>query len=326
MLEPTLTLRDIYRARATIGSMVRRTPLRYSSGLSGRSVGDVYLKLETAQETGAFKIRGAANRLLNLDSEQRARGVITVSTGNHGKAVAYVAKQMNMRAVICVPEVVLAHKVRAMRSLGAEIAVHGVSQDEAELYAIGLAEEKGLAMISPFDDPDVIAGQGTIGLEILEDLPHVDTVVVPMSGGGLISGIALALKCASPSIRIIGASMENGAVMYASLLAGKPVQLPEEPTLADSLVGGIGLHNRNTFAMVREFVDEVALLSEDEIAGAMVYALKEEHLVVEGGGSVGIGAVYYQHLASAGENIVVIVSGGNADMGVLASLLDRYDF
>jgi threonine dehydratase len=281
----------------------------------------VYLKLENQQETGSFKVRGAANFLLSLPEAERKRGVVTVSTGNHGRAVAHVARLLGVRAVVCVPELVLPHKVEAMRALGAEVRVAGANQDEAEVHAQTLAAADGLSLVSPFDDPVVIAGQGTIGLEILEELPQVDSVIVPLSGGGLMGGVALALKTASPQIRAIGVSMERGPVMAASLRAGRPVQLPEEKTLADSLMGGIGLENRYTFSLVQRLVDGVALLSETEIAAAMVYALRHEHQVVEGGGAVALGALLHDKVQVPGQRVAAVVSGGNVEMGLLAQLM-----
>lgn len=316
-----VTLQDVFAARHRIDPHVRRTPLVLSHGLSSRLGANVYLKLETQQTTGSFKIRGAANCLLQLAADQRERGVVTVSTGNHGKAVATMAGRLGIKAVICVPELVLQHKVSAIRELGAQIVVRGKDQDEAEEHAVAYAAQYGMTLVSPFDGPAIIAGQGTIALEILNDLPEVDVVVVPLSGGGLISGIALALKQACRNIRTVGASMERSPVMYWSQQAGRPVQLPEEPTLADSLMGGIGLENRYTFDLVRRYVDDMALLSEREIAASMVYALAKEHVVVEGGGAVGIAAVLFNKLQDLGKNVVVVVSGGNADMSVLRSLL-----
>ncbi len=324
MLNLPITLRDIYLARQTIAAIVRRTPLVHSHPLSEKSGANVYLKLENLQETGAFKIRGAANHLLNLTAEERQRGVVTVSTGNHGRAVAFVAQKMGMRAVICVPDLVLPHKVAAMRSLGAEVVVQGRTQDDAEMHAINLAKQQGLTMVSAFDDPWIIAGQGTIGLELLEDLPQLDTVVVPLSGGGLLAGIALALKAADPKIRVIGASQALGPAMYLSLQAGAVVPVIEEKTLADSLMGGIGLDNRYTLPLCQALVDEVVLLSEAEIAATMAYALHQERLVVEGGGSVGIGAVLHDKIKHLGENVAIVVSGGNVDMGRVYGIITRY--
>lgn len=316
-----IELRDLYAARKRISGVIRHTALVCSASLSAVCAAKVYLKLETQQVTGAFKVRGAANRLLQMTSQERARGMITVSTGNHGRAVAYVARRLGTAAVICVPELVLPHKIKAMADLGAVVRVVGVSQDEAEAAALGMARAEGLTMVSPFDDPAIIAGQGTIGLEILEDLPEVDMVVAPLSGGGLLGGIALALKSASASICTIGVSMARAPAMAASLAAGRPVQLAEEASLADSLTGGIGLENRYTFDLIRQLVDDTVLLSEEEIASAMVHALREEHLVVEGGGSVAVGALLHGKLNVAGKTVAAVVSGGNVEMALLARLM-----
>ncbi|MCC6165871.1 MAG: hydroxyectoine utilization dehydratase EutB [Caldilineaceae bacterium] len=315
-----IEMRDLYGARRRIAGMIRRTGLIHSPALSARCEAQVYLKLETQQVTGAFKVRGAANRLLQMTPGERARGVVTVSTGNHGRAVAHVAQALGMRAVVCVPALVLPHKVQAMRALGAEVRVVGANQDEAEAAALEMAGREGLTLVSPFDDLAVIAGQGTIGLEILEELPSIEVVVAPLSGGGLLGGIALALKAASPSIRAVGVSMARGPVMVESLKAGRPVQLPEEKSLADSLTGGIGLENRYTFNLIRRLVDETALLHEDEIAAAMVYALVEERLVVEGGGSVALGALLHHKIDVAGKTVAAVVSGANVDMALLTRL------
>lgn len=321
--DQTVDLRDLYRARRAIAGIARRTPLVRSAALSALTGAEVYLKLETVQETGSFKLRGAANRLLNLTPAERSRGVITVSTGNHGKAVAYVAAQLGIPATVCVPQLVLPHKVAAMHSLGAEVVIHGASQDEAEAYAAELTRERGLMWVSAFDDPWIIAGQGTIGLEILEELPEVDTAIVPLSGGGLMAGVSLALKSASARIRTVGVSMERGPAMVLSLAAGRPIPVVEEPTLADSLMGGIGLENHHTLGMVARYVDATALVSEEEIAAAMVYAVREEHTIVEGGGAVGIAALLAGKVEELGQNVAVVVSGGNAETGVLARLLVR---
>jgi len=317
------TLQDITRARGRIAGLARRTPLVRSAGLSERAGAAVYLKLESLQETGSFKIRGAANKLLSLTAEERARGVIAVSSGNHGRAVAFVAQQIGVQAVICVSERVPAGKVEAIRRLGAEVVVHGTSYDEAEAHSLRLQAERGLTRVDPFDDPAVIAGQGTIGLELLEDLPQVDAVVVPLSGGGLIAGIAIALKAAQAAIRVIGASMERAPVMVASLRAGRPVELPEEETLADALMGGIGLDNRYTFRLVQQNVDETVLVSEEEIAGAMAFALEQERLVVEGGGAVALAAVLYGKVRGAGRTVAVVISGGNVDLALLSEVIVR---
>jgi threonine dehydratase len=325
MSNRAISLRDLYWARRRILPYVRRTALVYSPMLSERSGAQVYLKLENQQKTGSFKIRGAANRLLTLSTEERSHGVVTVSTGNHGRGVAYMARQLGIRAVICVPAGVLAHKIEAMQRLGAEVAIHGQTQDEAEVFALHLQAERGMTLISAFDDPMVIAGQGTIGLELLEELPQIDTAVIPLSGGGLLSGIALALKTADPAIRIVGVSQERQPAMHLSLQAGRPTPVVEEETLADSLVGSIGLDNRYTYRMVQALVDEVALVSEPEIAAGMVHALREEHQVIEGGAAVGIAALLAEKSSAPGRTIAVVVSGGNVQMASLLKLAARAD-
>ncbi|MEZ4663435.1 MAG: hydroxyectoine utilization dehydratase EutB [Caldilineaceae bacterium] len=320
MKADSITLRDIYMARRTITPYIRRTPLLYSAPLSERSGAHVYLKLECLQETGAFKLRGAANKLLNLTEDERARGVVTVSTGNHGRAVAYMAQQLGIAATICITSLVPPHKRQAMQQLGATLVVAGDNQDDAERHALTLVQERGMTMISPFDDPAIIAGQGTIGLELLEELPQLDTAIVPLSGGGLMGGIALALKTADAAIRVVGASQALGPAMHLSMQAGRPVPVVEEKTLADSLSGGIGLDNRYTFALCRQYVDETVLLSEDEIAAAMTFALRAHHLLVEGGGAVGIGALLHDRAAVRGQHVAVVVSGGNVDVDLLLQL------
>lgn len=314
------TMRDVYLAQKRIASVVRRTPLIASPPLAARAGASVYLKLENLQETGSFKLRGAANKLLSLSAQEQQRGVIAVSTGNHGRAVSYVARRLGLDAVICLSELVPSNKVLALQRLGAEVVVHGQSYDEAMARASELQKERGLTWVDPFDDFFVIAGQGTIALDLLRDLPEIDTAIVPLSGGGLISGIALALKTANPGIRIIGVSMDRAAVMYHSLRAGAPIEMQEEPTIADALAGGIYLDNRHTFRLVQEFVDETLLVSEEEIAAAMAFALEQHHLVVEGGGAVGIAALLHRQV-TVGRNVVVIISGSNVNVSLLAKII-----
>jgi threonine dehydratase len=314
------TLHDILDARRRIAPLARRTPLLRSTALSEQTGAGVYLKLENLQQTGSFKIRGAANKLLALTPDERARGVIAVSSGNHGRAVAYVARHLGVRAVICVSERVPPVKLEAIRRLGAELVVHGATYDQAEAHSLRLQAEQGLTRVDPFDDPAVIAGQGTIGLELLDDLPNLDTVLVPLSGGGLISGIALALKSANPAIRVVGVSMDRAPVMVHSLRAGRLLELPEEPTLADALAGGIGLDNRYTFRLVQRYVDDTFLVSETEIAAAMLFALEREHLLVEGGGAVALAALLHHHLPHPTHTLAILLSGGNVDLSLLCSL------
>jgi threonine dehydratase len=317
---PNPTLRDIYLARQRIAPLVRRTPLIASPALTERVGAPVHLKLENLQETGSFKIRGAANKLLSLAPEEKKRGVIAVSTGNHGRAVAHMARRLGLKAVICLSGAVPRNKIEALQRLGAEVVVYGDSYDAAAEHALQLQQAQRLTMIHPFDDPWVIAGQGTIGLELLEELPELDTAVVPLSGGGLMGGIALALKSAHPGVRVIGVSMARAPVMYHSLRAGRPIEMEEEETLADALAGGIGLDNQYTFRLVQAYVDETLLVSEEEIAAAMAFALQEHHLVVEGGGAVGIAALLHNRAEELGQNVAVVVSGGNANIPLLVEI------
>ncbi|MDX1654868.1 MAG: hydroxyectoine utilization dehydratase EutB [Candidatus Competibacteraceae bacterium] len=313
-MEGLVTLADVYRARQTIAPWVRRTPLVLSPSLSKLSGGEVFLKLESAHDTGAFKLRGATNAILGLDKEQRANGVVTVSTGNHGRAVAYAARRLGVRAVVCMSRLVPGNKVRAIDALGAEVRIHGRSQDEAQQEADRLVAQEGMVLIPPFDHPDVVAGQGVVGLELLEDLPDIDTVLVPLSGGGLIAGIAIALKAASSRIRIVGISMERGPAMYHSIQAGHPVEVEEQESLADSLGGGIGLDNRYTFPVVRDRVDEILLLNEGQIARGMVHLYREEQLVAEGAAAVGPAALLEDLVKPRGQKVAAIITGRNVDM------------
>jgi len=273
----------------------------------------VYLKLEHHQTTGAFKLRGASNAIAVLSSEQRSRGVVAASTGNHGRALAHAAKLQGMRAVICMSKLVPQNKLAAIRDLGAEVRIVGNSQDDAQQEVDRLVKEEGLVMLPPFDHPDIIAGQGTLGLDIMERVPNAAAVLVPLSGGGLAAGVAAAAKGMRPGTKVIGISMERGAAMKASLDAGHPVQVEELSTLADSLGGGIGLDNRLTFTMCRDLLDDVVLLTEDEIAAGIRHAYAQEREIVEGAGAVGIAALLAGKVRVGGPT-VLILSGRNIDM------------
>ncbi|UFJ42237.1 hydroxyectoine utilization dehydratase EutB [Brevibacillus humidisoli] len=323
-LPKTLSIRDIYEARAMISGVVRRTPLVLSHALSEATGASIHLKLEQLQDIGAFKVRGAANKLLRLPALQQQQGVTTFSTGNHGLAVAFVANKMGIPAVICISNRVPKAKVDRIRRYHAQVVMIGQSQDEAGEHCEKLQQEQGLTIIAPFDDPYVIAGQGTIGLELVEDLPRLDKVIVPLSGGGLLSGIALAVKSIDPRIQVIGVSMEKSAVMYESLKTGKPLVLPEEQTLADSLLGGIGLENQYTFQMTKDWMDDVYLVSEEEIARGVAYVLEHHRMIVEGAAATCIAAIRQHHIVRPGENVVCIMSGCNVDLSVVTAIAQKY--
>lgn len=305
---------EVIRAAARIRDVVVRTPLVPSAPLADRTGLDVALKLEGVQPTGSFKVRGAASKILSLDAAAARRGVVTASTGNHGRAVAHVARTLGVPATVCVSEHVPPGKVAALGALGCELIVGGDSQTAALARAAELVAERGMTLVHPFDDPQVIAGQGTIGLELLGQSPDLATALVPLSGGGLLAGVAVALKAARPGIRVIGVSMAGGAVMAASLAAGHPVELAEVPTLADSLQGGIGTDNRCTLGICTALLDDIVLVDEQQIWDAMRLAFDEHRLVLEGGGAVGIAAVLAGRVTAEGP-VAVICSGANAEAG-----------
>ena len=316
-----VTLSDIEMACRRLAGQVLRTPLLPSQALSQQADAPIFLKLENRQETGSFKLRGATNAILCLAEGARSRGFVTASTGNHGRALAHAAKALGARATVCLSALVPANKVEAIRSLGADVRIVGHSQDDAMREVERLARENGMCFVPPFDDPAVIAGQGTLGLEIADDLPETALVLVPLSGGGLASGVAAAIKGRRPGARVVGVSMERGAAMAASLAAGVPIDVPEVETLADSLGGGIGLDNRLTFRMCRELLDDVILLSEDEIAAGIRHAARIEGEVVEGAGAVGMAALLAGKIRPDGPTVVV-VSGGNIEPAFHRAIVD----
>ncbi len=323
-MKKDMNIRDVWEAKKRIGQIINRTPLIQSTILSEKIGRNVYLKLENVHEVGAFKVRGAANKILSLSQEERKRGVATYSTGNHGMAVAYVAKKLGIGAIVCISNRVPKAKVDSLKRLGAQIEIVGDSQDEAGVRCYELENEKGLTVIEPFDDPHIIAGQGTIGLELLEDLPHIKDVIVPLSGGGLLSGIGLALKSNDRDIRVTGVSMKRSAVMFESIKAGKPIMLAESETLADSLLGGIGLDNQYTFQMVKQYMDHVVLIPEEEIAYSMAFMMDKHRLIMEGAAATGIAAVLGSKIPHQEGDIAVIISGQNVDLSVLLTLIQTY--
>jgi threonine dehydratase len=247
--------------------------------------------------------------------------VVTASTGNHGRAVAHAARALGIEAAVCMSSLVPKNKVDAVAALGARVVITGKSQDDAQEEAMRLVREEGYAFVPPFDDVRVIAGQATIGLEILEALPDAATIIVPLSGGGLFSGVAFAAKRIRPQTQLIGVSMERGAAMHASLAAGRPVLVDELETLADSLGGGIGLENKHTFAMTRELADRVVLIDEASIARGIVHAYCEEHIVVEGAAAVGMSVVLDGVAGKLKGPVVIVVSGANIDIGLHQQLI-----
>ncbi len=319
----SLVLADILAAARTIAGVAVRTPLVPSPHLSALAGQDFLLKLETTQPIGAFKLRGAANAILNLPDG--IAGVTCCSTGNHGRGVAYAARARGLRAVVCMSSLVPQAKVDGIRALGAEVRIVGRSQDEAHAESRRIAAEEGFVEISPFDDPHVIAGQGTIGLELMQDRPDLDMVLVPLSGGGLAAGVALAVKTIKPSARVIGVSMDRGAAMDASIRAGRPVEVEEVASLADSLGGGIGLDNRLSFPLCRDLLDDVVLVTEAEIYRALQTLFYEDRMVAEGACVVGIAALQAGKLPVLKGPVATIVTGRNVDMAVFHRIMGGQD-
>ncbi|MGD2270922.1 MAG: threonine/serine dehydratase [Desulfobacterales bacterium] len=314
MMRGMPTLYDAYQAHARIKPMIWETPLIASPDLALKTGAEkVYLKLECLQNTGAFKVRGAANKILSLSEEKKKKGVITFSTGNHGKAVAYVARQSGTKVVVCLSEHVASYRVEMIKALGAEVSLKGHSQDEAEKNYQDLIASRGLVPVVPFDDPMIIAGQGTIALEILSEVPDTDVFMIQLSGGGLLAGIAMVAKSINPGIHVVGLSLEQSPAMLESLKAGVPVQVEEKDSIADSLLGGIGFDNRYTLAMVEKFADEHLLISEEEIKDGMFYVFDKHRLIVEGAAAVGISALIHQKINVKGKKVVTLLSGSSID-------------
>ncbi|WP_281974405.1 hydroxyectoine utilization dehydratase EutB [Halobacillus litoralis] len=322
MEDRLVPFRDVWKAKKRISSLIETTPLVYSEQLSARTGVEVFLKLEQNHPTGAFKLRGAANKILSLPEEEKSTGVTTFSTGNHGIAVAYVAKELGIPCTVCISNRVPGAKVNRLKRLGATVETVGKSQDDAETRCIQLEKEEGMTVIKPFDDKDIIAGQGTIGLEIMEQCPEVEEVIIPLSGGGLLSGVGLSMKSVDPSIQITGVTMEKGAVMQESLRKGHPVILEEEDTLADSLLGGIGTGNLFTFPMTKKYMNKGVLVSEAQIREGLLFLLEHHKMVVEGAAATGVGLLLSEDYQPE-SHVVLVVSGNNIDHETMTGLITR---
>ncbi|MFD1362097.1 pyridoxal-phosphate dependent enzyme [Lentibacillus salinarum] len=322
MTTQAVTQHDVWKAKKRISPIVAKSPLIFSDKLSELTSTSVHLKLENLNVSNSFKIRGAASKILSLSPAERERGVATFSTGNFGMSVAYIAKKLGINAIICISNRVPKAKVDALKNSGAQIEVYGDTQDDAEKRSYQLEKEQGLTVVHPFDDPHIIAGQGTIGLELLEDLPSVDTVVGGLSGGGLHSGLGVALKSADPNIQVVGVSTIRGPAMYESIQHGKPVMVEEQDTLADSLLGGIGLNNRYTFKMVQEYVDDILMLDDDLVAQGMAFMLDNHRMMVEGAAASGIGAILNNRI-KLGSHAVVVISGCSVDTETILNVMEK---
>lgn len=314
-----LTLDKIYHAAFVLKPVARKTDLIQATHLSNGF--SMYLKTENLQLTGSFKLRGAYYKISQLTEEQRAAGIIACSAGNHAQGVALAASRMGIRSVVCMPDGAPISKVEATKTLGAEVCLVKGAYDDAYAYACKLQQETGMTFIHPFDDEEVIAGQGTIGLEILDQLSDVDAIVCPIGGGGLISGVAYAVKNLNPNVKVYGVQAENAAGMTESLRHGEPITLDGVSTFADGIA--VKHPGDTTFALTKAYVDEVVTVSDDEIAAAILALLEKQKVVAEGAGAVGVAAAMFGKLPIQGKKVVCIVSGGNIDVNILSRVITR---
>jgi threonine dehydratase len=312
------TLADIHAARRRIADRVHRTPALSSRTLTERLRVPVFLKVETFQKTGSFKARGAVNAVRLLPAEDRARGIVTVSAGNHAQAVAYAAASEGIRCVVVMPAHASASKADATRGFGAEVILHGTVQEAFALFE-RLQHERGLVPLHPFDDPAVIAGQGTVGLEILEDVPDASLIIVPVGGGGLLSGVAIAVRESGSRARIVGVEPDDSAAMHRARAAGHPVRLERVGSVADGL--GAPSVSERTLRIVGGYADDVVLVSDEEILGALRFLLERQKLLVEPAGAAGLAAALARVTMPSRGSLVVVLSGGNVDLARLKTWL-----
>ena len=313
-------LEDIRDAAGALAGIAHETPLEASSTFSAMAGLPVYLKLENLQKTGSFKLRGAFNKIRLLSAMEKSHGVIAASAGNHAQGVAYAARQAGIRAVIVMPETAPLSKVSATRGYGAEVVLAGASYDEAYARAKELAAADGLTFVHAFDDPAVMAGQGTIGLEILRELPEVRAVIVPVGGGGLIAGVAKAVKSLAPQVKVIGVQAEGADAMVRSKAADRLLQTPAAVTIADGIA--VKAPGSATFEMVRQYVDEMVTIDDEAIASAILMLLERAKLVVEGAGAIGLAALLHGKI-NAGGPVACLISGGNIDVNFIARIIER---
>jgi threonine dehydratase len=318
-----VTAADVVAAQSAIGDVTRHTPVLPSATLSERCGGDVLLKAESLQRTGSFKIRGALSKLHAL-GDGCARGVVCGSAGNHAQALALAAQARGVPCEVFMPDGAPIAKIEATAALGARVVIGGATVDDCLVAAHARAQESGMAFVHPFDDPDVVAGQGTLGLELLVDLPDLATVVVPVGGGGLASGVAIAVKSARPDVRVVGVQVETVAAFPASLKAGRPVSVSAGLTIADGIA--VKRPGQLTLGLIERWLDDLVVVGEDVVADAMVLLMEKAKLVVEGAGAVGVAALLGGQVIPAQTGTTcVILSGGNVDAGLLATVARRHE-
>lgn len=314
-----MTIDMIREAAACLEGVIKKTPLIYSDVFSAESNNDVYIKPENLQLTGAFKIRGAYNKLYHMSEAEKQRGIVAASAGNHAQGVAYAAAELGVKAVIVMPAQTPLIKVEATRNYGVEVVLHGDSYDDAYAKALEIQKEQGSMMVHPFDDPLVIAGQGTIGLEILEALEDVAVVLVPIGGGGLASGIATAIKALNPKVKVIGVEPEGAQTLNYSLTKNKVSDLKELSTIAEGVA--VKRPGDTTFELVRDYVDDIVVVSDVDVLEAFLLMVEKEKLVVENAGVLSLAAL--KKLPYIGEKIVCLVSGGNIDVVTISEMINR---
>lgn len=312
-----LTLDRVYQAAYTLKDVARKTDLIYSDKLSKDF--KLYLKTENLQRTGSFKLRGAYFKISQLSDEEKARGIIACSAGNHAQGVALAASKMGLKSIVCMPDGAPISKVEATKALGAEVVLVSDTYDDAHKKACELQERDGMTFIHPFADDDVIAGQATIGLEILDQLPDVDAVIVPIGGGGLIAGVSFAMKQLKPEIKIYGVQAKNASAMAESFAEGRLLAHDTVETFAD----GIAVKAPGNFDIIKEYVDEIVTVSEDEIAASILALIEKQKLIAEGAGAVSVAAALFDKLDLSGKKVVSLVSGGNIDVNILSRVITR---
>ncbi|MHA2305109.1 MAG: threonine ammonia-lyase [Candidatus Hodarchaeales archaeon] len=317
----SLSLNSIVEAKQILNKKVKRTPLNHSTTFSKMTSCEVYLKHENLQKAGSFKVRGAYNKIAHLDKSMREKGVVAVSTGNHAQGVALAASLFGISATIVMPKGVPIPKIEATKGYGGTVILYGESFEEAYTKALEIAEKDGLTLIHAFDDQYVAAGQGTIGLEILEDLPEVDLVICPIGGGGLISGIATAIKAQKPSCRIIGVQTEEMSAAYQSIKKGTLITTGKGNTIANGIA--IKSPSKFTFSTMKSVLDDVVIVKEREIAEAILLLLERCKTIAEGAGAVSLAALLNRDIAKKEEKIVLIVSGGNIDSTILGKIITQ---
>lgn len=313
------TIADVYRAAKQLEGVARKTRLIHSDYFSELCHNDVYLKPENLQHTGAFKLRGAYNKISQLTPEERVRGVITASAGNHAQGVAYAARKLGVKAVICMPATTPILKVEGTRALGAEVVLHGDGFDDAYAHSLELQKKHGYVYIHPFNDLQVLLGQGTTALEIIDALKDVDAILCPIGGGGFASGVALATKLVNPNVKVIGVEPENAACMKAALAADKVVTLDSADTVADGCA--VKTTGTLTFEFCKKYLDDIITVSEIDIMNALLSLIEKHKLVAEGAGVLSLAAL--AKLPFHDKKVVSIISGGNIDISTISALIDK---